>query len=140
MTPFRSFNSSRGAGCHQHAMGHAWERYMDAAAIPLLKKQAARFLNWDLNTRGMFASAEQIKAGFKAVLEKFGGGPVGINTIAASIPRSSASPVLLVSRAQAAPSSRRKPAPFSTRPRRDDAAFPTDGEHSWRKESPASPS
>src|SRR5262249_53597988 len=29
----------------------AWERYMDAQAIPLLRKQAARFLNWDLNTR-----------------------------------------------------------------------------------------
>ena len=45
------FNSGRGTGCHQHAMGHAWERYMDAGAIPGLKKQAARFLNWDLNTR-----------------------------------------------------------------------------------------
>jgi hypothetical protein len=45
------FNTSRGVGCHQHAMGHGWERYMDAGAIPLLKKQAARFLNWDLNTR-----------------------------------------------------------------------------------------
>ena len=45
------FNSGRGTGCHQHAMGHAWERYMDANAVPLLKKQAARFLNWDLNTR-----------------------------------------------------------------------------------------
>jgi hypothetical protein len=46
------FNSSRGAGCHQHAMGHAWERYMDAQAVPALRKQAARFLNWDLDTRG----------------------------------------------------------------------------------------
>src|SRR5205814_4203391 len=27
------------------------ERYMDANALPILKKQAARFLNWDLNTR-----------------------------------------------------------------------------------------
>jgi hypothetical protein len=45
------FNTSRGVGCHQHAMGHGWERYMDAQAIPLLRKQAARFLNWDLNTR-----------------------------------------------------------------------------------------
>jgi hypothetical protein len=45
------FNSGRGTGCHQHAMGHGWERYMDAGAIPLLKKQAARFLNWDLDTR-----------------------------------------------------------------------------------------
>src|SRR5207245_1923181 len=45
------FNSGRGTGCHQHAMGHAWERYMDAGAVPLLRKQAARFLNWDLNTR-----------------------------------------------------------------------------------------
>jgi hypothetical protein len=45
------FNTSRGIGCHQHAMGHGWERYMDAGALPLLKKQAARFLNWDLNTR-----------------------------------------------------------------------------------------
>jgi len=45
------FNSGRGTGCHQHAMGHAWERYMDANAVPLLRKQAARFLNWDLNTR-----------------------------------------------------------------------------------------
>jgi hypothetical protein len=45
------FNTSRGVGCHQHALGHGWERYMDAQAIPLLRKQAARFLNWDLNTR-----------------------------------------------------------------------------------------
>jgi len=45
------FNSARGTGCHQHAMGHAWERYMDANAVPALRKQAARFLNWDLNTR-----------------------------------------------------------------------------------------
>jgi hypothetical protein len=45
------FNSGRGAGCHQHAMGHAWERYMDANAVPMLRKQAARFLNWDLDTR-----------------------------------------------------------------------------------------
>jgi hypothetical protein len=45
------FNSGRGAGCHQHAMGHAWERYMDANAVPQLAKQAKRFLNWDLNTR-----------------------------------------------------------------------------------------
>jgi hypothetical protein len=47
------FNTSRGVGCHQHAMAHAWERYMDASAIPLLRKQAARFLNWDLMTRVM---------------------------------------------------------------------------------------
>lgn len=45
------FNSGRGAGCHQHAMGHAWERYMDANAVPELAKQAKRFLNWDLDTR-----------------------------------------------------------------------------------------
>jgi hypothetical protein len=45
------FNSGRGTGCHQHAMGHAWERYMDAGAIPQLRKQAARFLNWDMDTR-----------------------------------------------------------------------------------------
>ncbi|HEX6240360.1 MAG TPA: hypothetical protein VFZ61_05685 [Polyangiales bacterium] len=45
------FNSGRGAGCHQHAMGHAWERYMDSNAVPMLAKQAKRFLNWDLNTR-----------------------------------------------------------------------------------------
>ncbi len=45
------FNSGRGAGCHQHAMGHAWERYMDSSAVPALRKQAARFLNWDLDTR-----------------------------------------------------------------------------------------
>jgi hypothetical protein len=45
------FNSGRGTGCHQHAMGHAWERYMDANAVPALRKQAARFLNWDLDTR-----------------------------------------------------------------------------------------
>jgi hypothetical protein len=46
------FNSGRGTGCHQHAMGHAWERYMDAnGAVPLIRKQAARFLNFDLNTR-----------------------------------------------------------------------------------------
>jgi len=44
------FNSGRGAGCHQHAMGHAWERYMDAGAVPALGKQAKRFLNWDMNT------------------------------------------------------------------------------------------
>jgi len=47
------FNTSRGVGCHQHAMGHGWERYMDTQALPLLRKQAARFLNWDLNTRVM---------------------------------------------------------------------------------------
>jgi hypothetical protein len=34
-------------------MAHAWERYMDASAIPVLRKQAARFMNWDLNTRVM---------------------------------------------------------------------------------------
>ncbi len=45
------FNSGRGAGCHQHAMGHAWERYMDAGAIPALVQQARRFLNWDMDTR-----------------------------------------------------------------------------------------
>jgi hypothetical protein len=45
------FNSGRGTGCHQHAMGHAWERYMDAGAIPMLGKQAYRFLNWDMDTR-----------------------------------------------------------------------------------------
>jgi hypothetical protein len=45
------FNTSRGTGCHQHAMAHAWERYMDVSAIPLLRKQAGRFLNWDLRTR-----------------------------------------------------------------------------------------
>ena len=45
------FNSGRGTGCHQHAMGHAWERYMDASAVPSLRKEAARFLNWDLMTR-----------------------------------------------------------------------------------------
>ena len=43
------FNTSRGTGCHQHALAHGWERYMDANAIPLLRKQAGRFLNWDLN-------------------------------------------------------------------------------------------
>ena len=47
------FNTSRGVGCHQHAMGHGWERYMDTQALPILRKQAARFLNWDLNTRVM---------------------------------------------------------------------------------------
>jgi hypothetical protein len=46
------FNTSRGVGCHQHALAHGWERYMGPpGAIPLLTKQAARFLNWDLNTR-----------------------------------------------------------------------------------------
>jgi hypothetical protein len=45
------FNSSRGAGCHQHAMAHAWERYMDSNAVPMLGKQARRFLNWDLDDR-----------------------------------------------------------------------------------------
>jgi hypothetical protein len=45
------FNSGRGTGCHQHAMGHAWERYMSASAVPALRKQAARFLNFDLMTR-----------------------------------------------------------------------------------------
>jgi hypothetical protein len=45
------FNTSRGVGCHQHAMGHGWERYMDSGALPFLRKQAARFLNWDLDTR-----------------------------------------------------------------------------------------
>lgn len=45
------FNSGRGAGCHQHALGHAWERYMDGGAVPELGKQAKRFLNWDLDTR-----------------------------------------------------------------------------------------
>jgi hypothetical protein len=47
------FNTSRGVGCHQHAMGHGWERYMDTQALPILRKQAARFLNWDLTTRVM---------------------------------------------------------------------------------------
>lgn len=50
-TRITDFNSGRGAGCHLHAMGHAWERYMDSNAVPQLGKQAKRFLNWDLNTR-----------------------------------------------------------------------------------------
>ena len=45
------FNSGRGSGCHQHALGHAWERYMDGNAVPELGKQAKRFLNWDLDKR-----------------------------------------------------------------------------------------
>jgi hypothetical protein len=45
------FNHSRGAGCHLHAMGHAWERYMDSNAVPMLADQAQRFLNWDLDRR-----------------------------------------------------------------------------------------
>jgi hypothetical protein len=45
------FNSGRGAGCHLHALGHAWERYMDSNAVPELAKQAERFLNWDLDAR-----------------------------------------------------------------------------------------
>jgi hypothetical protein len=45
------FNPGRGTGCHQHAMGHAWENYINRGAIPALKKSAARFLNLDLNTR-----------------------------------------------------------------------------------------
>ena len=45
------FNSGRGAGCHQHALGHAWERYMESNAVPALGKQAKRFLNWDLSAR-----------------------------------------------------------------------------------------
>ena len=45
------FNSGRGSGCHQHAMGHAWERYMDSNAVPQLGRQAKRFLNWDLDSR-----------------------------------------------------------------------------------------
>jgi hypothetical protein len=45
------FNPGRGSGCHQHAMGHAWENYINRGAIPALKKSAARFLNLDLNTR-----------------------------------------------------------------------------------------
>jgi hypothetical protein len=45
------FNWSRGAGCHLHALGHAWERYMDSAAVPALAVQASRFLNWDLGQR-----------------------------------------------------------------------------------------
>lgn len=45
------FNNGRGAGCHLHAMGHAWERYMDSSAVPTLAKQASRFLNWDLDSR-----------------------------------------------------------------------------------------
>ena len=44
------FNPGRGSGCHQHAMGHAWENYINRGAIPALKS-AARFLNLDLNTR-----------------------------------------------------------------------------------------
>jgi len=54
------FNSGRGTGCHQHAMGHAWERYMDASAVPTLRKEAARFLNWDLTTRVNAPFSEQI--------------------------------------------------------------------------------
>jgi hypothetical protein len=45
------FNPGRGTGCHQHAMGHAWENYINRTAIPALKKSASRFLNLDLNTR-----------------------------------------------------------------------------------------
>lgn len=50
-TRITDFNSKRGSGCHQHAMGHAWERYMDAGAVPMLAKQAKRFLNWDMDKR-----------------------------------------------------------------------------------------
>ncbi len=45
------FNSGRGVGCHQHAMGHAWERCIEASAVPAMAKQGRRFLNFDLDTR-----------------------------------------------------------------------------------------
>lgn len=45
------FNSGRGVGCHQHAMGHAWERYIEASAVPAMAKQGRRFLNFDLDMR-----------------------------------------------------------------------------------------
>jgi hypothetical protein len=50
-TRITDFNSGRGTGCHQHAMGHAWERYLDSRAVPQLAAQAKRFLNWDLDVR-----------------------------------------------------------------------------------------
>jgi hypothetical protein len=45
------FNSGRGVGCHMHALGHAWENYARAAAVPALAKQNKRFMNLDLDTR-----------------------------------------------------------------------------------------
>jgi len=45
------FNSGRGIGCHQHALGHAWERYIESNAVPALAKQGRRFLNLDLDAR-----------------------------------------------------------------------------------------
>jgi hypothetical protein len=53
-TRITDFNPGRGTGCHQHALGHGWERYMGPpVAVPALVKQASRFLNWDMDTRLM---------------------------------------------------------------------------------------
>lgn len=50
-TRIYDFNPTRGAGCHLHAAGHAWENYIRRDAMPSLQKAASRFLNVDFERR-----------------------------------------------------------------------------------------
>lgn len=50
-TRFYDFNPTRGPGCHLHANGHAWERYITAGALPAFAKVASTFFNFDFATR-----------------------------------------------------------------------------------------
>ncbi len=50
-TRFYDFNPTRGPGCHLHANGHAWERYITAGALPAFAKVASTFFNFDFKTR-----------------------------------------------------------------------------------------
>jgi hypothetical protein len=50
-TRFYDFNPTRGPGCHLHANGHAWERYITSGALPAFSKVASTFFNFDFATR-----------------------------------------------------------------------------------------
>lgn len=50
-TRFYDFNPTRGPGCHLHANGHAWERYITSGALPAFQKVASTFFNFDLKSR-----------------------------------------------------------------------------------------
>jgi hypothetical protein len=50
-TRFYDFNPTRGPGCHLHANGHAWERYITSGALPAFAKVARTFFNFDFATR-----------------------------------------------------------------------------------------
>jgi hypothetical protein len=45
------FNTTRGSGCHLHSLGHLYENYVRAAALPALSKVASTFFDLDFRTR-----------------------------------------------------------------------------------------